>query len=175
MRRYFERDWHLSTPMFHPVGGMDALPVALTDALVGELHTAAEVRSVGGDGDGVSARLADGSEIRADHGICTLPPWIAAALTAPWDTAVTHALQTPVPFTTGKIGLEYDRRFWETGDRILGGITTTDREPTGDLVPVDRLPRRGGRPHRRLPVRACRRPLQPPRPRRPDRGGGRGG
>ncbi|HEY5698351.1 MAG TPA: FAD-dependent oxidoreductase [Acidimicrobiales bacterium] len=129
MRRYFERDWHLSTPMFHPVGGMDALPLALTDALVGEIHTAAEVRSVGADGGGVSARLVDGSEIRADHGICTLPPWIAAALASLWDPVVTQALQTPVRFATGKIGLEYDRRFWETGDRILGGITTTDREP----------------------------------------------
>ena len=43
-------------------------------------------------------------------------------------STVTRALGEPVPFTTGKIGLEYDRRFWETDDRILGGISGTDRE-----------------------------------------------
>ena len=53
----------------------------------------------------------------------------AAALASPWDTEVIRALETPDRFVTGKIGLEYDHRFWETGDRILGGITTTDREP----------------------------------------------
>ena len=127
-RRFFERDWHLSTPMFHPVGGMDAIPLALAAALAAEVRTGAPVLAVG-DGAGVAARLEDGTEIEADLGICTLPPALAAALDAPWDETVTRALDEPVPFTTGKIGLEYDRRFWETEDRILGGITSTDREP----------------------------------------------
>jgi len=127
-RRFFERDWHLNTPMFHPVGGMDAIPRALADALSAEVRTGAPVVAVR-DGAGVTARLEDGTEIEADIGICTLPPALAAALEAEWDGAVTRALGEPVPFTTGKIGLEYDRRFWETDDRILGGISGTDREP----------------------------------------------
>ena len=36
------------------------------------------------------------------------------------------ALREPQPVTTGKIGLEYDHRFWETDDRIFGGITHGD-------------------------------------------------
>ena len=126
-RRFFERDWHLNTPMFHPVGGMDAIPRALAEALTADVRTGTPVASLGG-GPGVSARLEDGSEVQADLGICTMPPAIAAALPAPWDEQVTRALGEPVPFTTGKIGLEYDRRFWETDDRILGGISGTDRE-----------------------------------------------
>lgn len=124
-RRFFERDWHLSTPMFHPVGGMDALPRALADALAGEVRTAAPVTGVG-DGERVRAVLADGTTVEADHGICTLPPALAAALDHPWDAVVARALAEPVPFVTGKIGLEYDERFWEVDDRILGGITATD-------------------------------------------------
>jgi len=126
-RRFFERDWHLNTPMFHPVGGMDAIPRALADALSAEVRTGTPVASLGG-GSGVSARLEDGTEVAADLGICTLPPALAAGLDAPWDDRVIQALGEPIPFTTGKIGLEYDERFWETGDRILGGISSTDRE-----------------------------------------------
>jgi monoamine oxidase len=127
-RRFFERDWHLNTPMFHPVGGMDALPRALADHLVGDVRTGADVVALG-DGDGVTVELADGSTVEADHGICTLPPGLAAALDAPWGEDVDAALETPEPFTTGKLGLEYRRRFWELDARIFGGISSTDREP----------------------------------------------
>jgi monoamine oxidase len=126
-RRFFERDWHLNTPMFHPVGGMDALPAALAAALRGEVRTGAAVVEIG-DGDDVRARLADGGEVTADFGLCTLPPHLAAALSSPWPSEVVAFLEEPSPVTTGKIGLEYDQRFWEVEDRILGGITATDRD-----------------------------------------------
>ena len=40
--------------------------------------------------------------------------------------ATKDALAYAVPVTTGKIGLEYGRRFWEEDDQIFGGITNTN-------------------------------------------------
>ncbi|HYF45931.1 MAG TPA: FAD-dependent oxidoreductase, partial [Acidimicrobiales bacterium] len=127
-RRGFERNWHLSTPMFHPVGGMDAIPTAFAEALRRPVRTGSPVVEVR-DGGGVRATLADGTVLEADYGVCTLPPQLSATLEGDWDDSVRTALNEPVSVTTGKLGLEYDRRFWELDDRILGGITSTDREP----------------------------------------------
>lgn len=126
-----ERDWDQAMPMFQPVGGMDAVPRALAGALRGDVLTGVRVSAVGHTGDGVRvvAHDATGEEVvvAAEHGICTLPPHLAAGLAADWDPGVTTALRRPAPVTTGKIGLEFGRRFWETDDRIFGGVTATDR------------------------------------------------
>lgn len=127
-----ERDADQAMPMFQPVGGMDAVPAALAGALRGEVLTGMQVTAVGDTGRGVrvTARHAGTGEERvltADVGICTLPPHLAAGLPTDWDAAVVDALRQPVPIATGKIGLEFGRRFWEVDDRIFGGITSTDR------------------------------------------------
>lgn len=121
------RDWHQAMPMFQPVGGMDALVTALVDALRTDVRTGTVVTGVDEDTDAIAVELDDGSSVRADLGICTLPPHLAAALRSPWPDQVRRALAEPTPFTTGKIGLEYDRRFWELDDRIFGGPTRTER------------------------------------------------
>ena len=59
-------------------------------------------------------------------GICTLPPHVVAELESDFDAGVTFALREPQTVTTGKIGLEYDRRFWETDEGIYGGVTACD-------------------------------------------------
>jgi monoamine oxidase len=117
--------------MFHPVGGMDALPLALADALQGEVRLRREVRSITVAEDGVTVVVYDlegdaDEEVTADFGICTLPPWIAAGLDSSWGSGVTEALREAFAFPTGKVGLEYERRFWEEDDRVFGGITSTD-------------------------------------------------
>lgn len=121
------RDWHQATPMFQPVGGMDAIVTAFTDALRAPVRTGAVATEVVDDGEGVAVELTDGSVVRADLGICTLPPHVAGALGSPWPDEVVRALAEPTPFSTGKLGLEYDRRFWELDDRIYGGPTRTER------------------------------------------------
>ena len=42
---------------------------------------------------GVVVELDDGSVVRADHGICTLPPHLASALPNPWPDDVRRALK----------------------------------------------------------------------------------
>ncbi|HEX6237539.1 MAG TPA: FAD-dependent oxidoreductase [Acidimicrobiales bacterium] len=124
------RDWHQAMPMFQPVGGMDAIVTALAGRLQATVRTGAEAEGiVGAEGgaDGVEVRLSDGQAVRADFGICTLPPHLAARLDADWPADVRGALTEPSPFITGKLGLEYDRRFWELDDRIFGGPTRTER------------------------------------------------
>lgn len=127
----FEREWHQAGVMFHPVIGMDAIPMALADALVGDVRLQREVRSIRSTDDGVTVVVHDldageDEEVTADFGICTLPPWIAAGLDASWGSPVTAALGEAFPFPTGKVGLEYERRFWEEDDLVFGGITSTD-------------------------------------------------
>lgn len=127
----FERDWHQATPMFHPVGGMDALPRALAAALRGPVLLGHQVLSLEDDGTTVAAvvRNASGGTVRldADLGVLTLPPHLIARLPTPFGRDVRDALRRPQPVVTGKMGLEYADRFWESDDRIFGGATTTGR------------------------------------------------
>lgn len=127
----FEQDWHQALPMFHPVGGMDALPLALAAAVRGRVLLGRQVLSLQDDGRSVHAvvRESSGETVRldADFGVVTLPPHLVARIPTPFDRTVLDALRTPQPVTTGKVGLEYPHRFWETEHGIMGSATTTDR------------------------------------------------
>ncbi|NUR92075.1 MAG: flavin monoamine oxidase family protein [Nonomuraea sp.] len=115
-----------ATPMFQPVGGMDAIVVKLRQA-VGEdrIRTGAKVTKITDMADGVEVTWPGGS-LKADYCIATLPPHVLAKIPHNLGADVTSALSTPVPVAAGKIGLEYGRRWWELEDRIFGGITETD-------------------------------------------------
>ncbi|MBG0832256.1 flavin monoamine oxidase family protein [Planomonospora sp. ID67723] len=117
-------------PMFQPVGGMDAIVTALARA-VGEdrIVTGAPVTRITNLPDGVEVTH-PGGVVRADYCVAALPPHLLARLPHNLGTEVTAALRTPVPVAAGKIGLEYGRRWWETEDRIYGGITETDLDIT---------------------------------------------
>ncbi|MFI6597923.1 flavin monoamine oxidase family protein [Nonomuraea sp. NPDC050536] len=119
-----------ATPMFQPVGGMDAIVTRLKQA-VGEdrIRTGVKVNKITNLPDGVQVTW-DGGEFKADYCIATLPPHVLARVPHNLGAAVTSALRTPVPVAAGKIGLEYGRRWWELEDRIYGGITETDLDIT---------------------------------------------
>lgn len=129
-RLRFERDVDQEPAMLHPVGGMDAIPKAFVAHLDADVLLEHRVTAISGDADEVaviaSTSSGDTVEIRADHGICTLPPPQAAAVVGGWDRGLAAAVVEAVPVATGKIGLEYDRRFWELDERIYGGISTCD-------------------------------------------------
>ena len=126
----FELDWDQAMMMFQPVGGMDRLPHALADALRGRIHYGAEVRGITGTENGVEVIFDDGSgqgtRIEADYCICTIPPHVLARIPTSFSPDVTSGLVSAQPVSTGKLGLQYRRRFWEIDDGIFGGITTTD-------------------------------------------------
>ncbi|UBU11999.1 flavin monoamine oxidase family protein [Nonomuraea gerenzanensis] len=119
-----------ATPMFQPVGGMDAIVTKLQQA-VGQdrIRTGAKVTKITTLADGVEVAYTGGT-IKADYCIATLPPHLLAGIPHNLGAQVGTALATPVPIAAGKIGLEYGRRWWELEDRIYGGVTETDLDLT---------------------------------------------
>jgi monoamine oxidase len=128
----FELEWQQAMLMFQPVGGMDRIAYAFAKAierLGGRIVYGAEVTAINNTPDGVAVAFsldADSpSTLQAEYCVCALPPHIAARIPSNFSPEVMAALNEPVPFSTGKVGLQYGRRFWETDERILGGITNT--------------------------------------------------
>ena len=127
----FEFGWDQAVMMFQPVGGMDRIAYALERAVgpnrirYGCTVTGIRTTPAGADVDYTDAAGVPRTAT-ADFVVNTIPPHIAARIPHNLGPAVTTALQTPVPSPTGKIGLEYTRRWWEDDLRIYGGITNTD-------------------------------------------------
>lgn len=119
-----------AAPMFQPVGGMDAIVTRLIEAVgAGRIRTGARVTGITDRADGVEVTWTGGA-VKADYCVATLPPHLLAKIPHNLGAQVTAALRTPVPVATGKIGLEYGRRWWELEDRIYGGVTETDLDIT---------------------------------------------
>ncbi|MCK2212824.1 FAD-dependent oxidoreductase [Actinomadura sp. ATCC 31491] len=122
--------YDMATPMFQPVGGMDAIVVKLTEAVGADrIRTGTKVTGITTLADGVEV-VWDGGSIKADYCVAALPPHVLARIPHNLGAQVTAALRTPVPIAAGKIGLEYGRRWWELEDRIYGGVTETDLDIT---------------------------------------------
>ncbi|MER5889722.1 FAD-dependent oxidoreductase [Streptomyces sp. NPDC001941] len=129
----FELGYDQAMMMFQPVGGMDAIPNALADAVGRNRITygakALEIKDLA-DGAEVTYRDATGRTRtrRADFVVAAVPPMVAARLRHNLGAAVASALRSAVPVPVGKIGLEYRSRWWETDEHIYGGITATDTD-----------------------------------------------
>ncbi|MFC5750101.1 flavin monoamine oxidase family protein [Actinomadura rugatobispora] len=126
----FEFGYSQAMLMFQPVGGMDAIPRALAKAVgSGKIRTGCKVTKITNQSGGVEIeyeREGRTRKLAADYCIATLPPQILAKIPHNLGAGVQAALGTPVPNSTGKIGLEYRGRWWEDEERIYGGITNTD-------------------------------------------------
>ncbi|GIH24848.1 flavin monoamine oxidase [Acrocarpospora phusangensis] len=113
-------------PMFQPVGGMDMIVQALADAVGRDrIKTSYPVTKIVNVPDGVEVSHQDGT-MKAAYCVAALPPHVLAKIPGNLDSSVLAALRVAVPFSAGKLGLEYGRRWWEQEDRIYGGITETD-------------------------------------------------
>ncbi|MER6506973.1 flavin monoamine oxidase family protein [Nonomuraea sp. NPDC001636] len=122
--------YDMATPMFQPVGGMDAIVTKLTEAVGADrIRTGAKVTKITTLDDGVEVTY-EGGSVKADYCIATLPPHLLTKIPHNLGAQVTSALSTPIPVAAGKIGLEYGRRWWELEDRIYGGVTETDLDIT---------------------------------------------
>ncbi|MDQ7909217.1 flavin monoamine oxidase family protein [Phytohabitans sp. ZYX-F-186] len=127
----FEFGWDQAMLMFQPVGGMDRIAYALEDA-VGAHHITygAEVRSLTDKGSGVEVVYTGPggrpSLAKADFCVCTIPPQVLVKIPTNLSQPVKEALAYAQPVSTGKIGLQYGRRWWEEDERIYSGITNTN-------------------------------------------------
>jgi monoamine oxidase len=126
----FELGYDQAMLMFQPVGGMDQIPRALAKA-IGErrIRLGAEVTGVTDRGSEVEVTYRLGNRttvVRADFCVAALPPHLMARVPHNLGTDVTAALGGFPVTVAGKMGLEYSSRWWETDERIYGGITETD-------------------------------------------------
>jgi monoamine oxidase len=126
----FELGWDQAMMMFQPVGGMDRIPYALAAALQGNIRYGAQVQQITVADDRVDVIFAgpDGGSLKvsADYCVCTIPPKVLAHIPGNLPAEVTSALSSVVSMSTGKMGLQFRRRFWEEDERIFGGITDTN-------------------------------------------------
>jgi Monoamine oxidase len=123
-----------AAPMFQMVGGMDGLVRAFVRK-IGEdrIETGTRVTRIDTMPDRVDVTCEgpDGTTVRsADYCIATLPPHLLARIPGNLGAPVVSALTAAQPTPAGKIGIEYDRRWWEIEDNIFGGATETDLDIT---------------------------------------------
>ncbi len=126
--------------MLHPTGGMDRLAYAMADAIGADRFIyQAEVREIRQDENGVRVvyqHLPSGEnrEITGDYCVINIPPTILPIIAADFDSAMAEAIRN-VPYqTAGKIGLQFNRRFWEEDEQIYGGVTRTNVPIIGSIA-----------------------------------------
>ena len=128
----FELEWDQAMMMFEPIGGMDRIPYALAARIKGRIRYRTEVRSITSGDEGVRVVVADehgaGTEITADYCICTIPPMVLSKIPNNFPATTKADIATLQPMHTGKLGLQFGRRFWEEDEAIFGGITDTNTE-----------------------------------------------
>ncbi|MGJ7922121.1 FAD-dependent oxidoreductase [Neobacillus sp. LXY-4] len=117
--------------MFQPVGGMDSIPKALEAKLPGKITFSAEVQEIRQTAEGVRIVYnfkGQVKEMTGDYCICTIPLSVLKKIPADFSPEMINAMKNINYATTGKIGIQFKSRFWETEDRILGGMTTTNMD-----------------------------------------------
>lgn len=118
--------------MFVPKGGMDRLTEAMGQSLNGVIRLNSRVTQIAQSDSAVTVRFEDtrepgkSQEVRADWCVCTLPATILAQMDIQVNNQMRMALRN-LPYTSAfRVGLEFNRRFWEDDERIYGGVTYTD-------------------------------------------------
>jgi monoamine oxidase len=140
----FLKNFNQQPTMLTPRDGMDRIPFAFAERLGEVIHYRSPVREIRrGAAGGVRIAYSEGSaggaarEIEGDYCICTLPPILLRKLPNDFAPATQAALQLMQPACSGKIGLQFKRRFWEEDDDIYGGSSKTDEEIGQIYYPFD--------------------------------------
>lgn len=125
--------------MLQPVGGMDRISAAFEERLNGRIRLNAEVQEIRQEEDSVRIVYRDTStdetsEITGDYCFCNIPLPVLYNIPGDFDPQMREAMGAVQYAQTGKIGLQFSRRFWETDDRIYGGTTRTNVGTIGDIA-----------------------------------------
>ncbi len=133
-----EYTYELQMTMFQAVGGMEQIAKALEKKVSPSLKLGAEVKSVLNVPEGVKVVYKDKAgehELTGDFCICTLPLPVLSNVNHNFASDVSRAIDFVPYIQTGKIGLQFKRRFWEEDEHIYGGITHTNNELTQIFYP----------------------------------------
>ncbi|RYE22435.1 MAG: flavin monoamine oxidase family protein [Sphingobacteriaceae bacterium] len=130
--------YELQTTMFQAVGGMDKIAQAMQQKVGAMLKLNSEVTSIQNLPEGVKILYKDlqgSKEITGDFCICTLPLPVLSNVNNNFSADVSRAIDYATYIKTGKIGLQFKRRFWEEDEMVYGGITHTNNELTQIFYP----------------------------------------
>ncbi|HEY0274012.1 MAG TPA: flavin monoamine oxidase family protein [Chitinophaga sp.] len=133
-----EYTYELQMTMFQAVGGMDRIAKALENKVGGMIRFNSAVTAIRNTGAGVQVTYqAGGLEkmMEADICVCTLPLPVLSNVQHNFSSNVSRAIDYVPYIRTGKIGLQFRRRFWEEDEMIYGGITHTNNELTQIFYP----------------------------------------
>jgi len=133
-----EYTYELQMSLFQAVGGMDRIAAAFEKKLDGLIRLNAEVTSIHNLEQGVQVVYKDkggAQQLKADFCICTIPLPVLSNIDHNFSSDASRAIDTITYMQTGKIGLQFKRRFWEEDENIYGGITHTNNQLTQIFYP----------------------------------------
>lgn len=136
--RFFYNDIDQQSQMFQIVGGTDNLAKAFAARVGRTITYEAVVKEIRQDESGARVVYAHGGSDRvetADYVVCAIPLGVLADIATGFAPEVQAAIKSVHYHGTGKIGLQFKRRFWEEDDRIFGGISWTDQDITQIMYP----------------------------------------
>jgi monoamine oxidase len=142
-----EYTYELQMTMFQAVGGMDQIAKALEKKVTPSIKMGAEVTAITNLSEGVKITYKDAQgshELTGDMCICTIPLPVLSNISNNFSGDVSRAIDYVGYISTGKIGLQFKRRFWEEDEHIYGGITHTNNDLTQIFYPsYDYLGKKG--------------------------------
>lgn len=133
-----EYTYELQMTMFQAVGGNQNISRAFEKKLSNNITFGAEVKSIHNNEKGVAITYTEqGKEkiIEGDLCICTIPLPVLSNIDHNFSSDVSRAIDFIPYIQTGKIGLQFKRRFWEEDENLFGGITHTNNELTQIFYP----------------------------------------
>ena len=133
-----EYTYELQMTLFQAVGGMDRIAAAFEKQVGGLIRFGAEVSSIHNLEQGVKVVYKDKTgekSLQADLCICTIPLPVLSNIDHNFSSDASRAIDSIVYMNTGKIGLQFKRRFWEEDEGIYGGITHTNNQLTQLFYP----------------------------------------
>jgi monoamine oxidase len=126
-------------PMFQVVGGQSGLAYAFAGRLGDRIVYGAEVREITQSATGVEigyVKEGQPQKVSASYGVYAMPLNMMAGLkVADFRPELKTALAAITYSSSGKIGLQFKRRFWEEDDGIYGGISKTDMDISNIIYP----------------------------------------
>lgn len=142
-----EYTYELQMTMLQAKGGMDNIAKALESKLTTKPSFGAEVTSIKNTEGGVEVLYnikGEAKKITGDFCICTIPLPVLSNISHNFSSDISRAIDFTSYIATGKIGLQFKRRFWEEDENIFGGITHTNNEITQIFYPSnDYLSKKG--------------------------------
>ncbi|KKB11426.1 flavin monoamine oxidase [Devosia geojensis] len=121
-----------SMPMFQPRGGMDMIAQAMERNVGDLIRYRKKVTAITQDENGVSVTFEDlenggaSETVTADYCVCTIPFSILSQIEHNFSSQLSNVINSMYYASSIKVGLEFNRRFWEEDEHIYGGITYTD-------------------------------------------------